>query len=213
MKHILIIAAVVFAMVSCTNDDYLIDGGISNGNVNMTTMAFLKSHYQLDTLALLIEKAGMEAQVNGATTLFAPNNLCIRNYVSAVLTYMRKTNPLATFTVNDIPKDTLTKYMGGYIFDGLIKREDMTQEGTILTSINGMQRMISLEPNTTTYASYTAAPVYFVYYTYKVGATWDLWNVVVDDIKISVKTSNLISTNGVIHVLQGSHTLFNYKAP
>jgi hypothetical protein len=213
MKHILIIAAFAFVMTSCSNDDYLIDGGISNGNVGKTTLEFLKSHYQLDTFAILIEKAGMAAQVNGATTLFAPNNLSVRNYINAVLTWKRKTDPLATYTINDIPVDTLTKYMGGYIFDGKIKREDMSQEGTIYTGINGMERRISLEPNTTTYASFTADPVYFVYYTYKKGLTWDLWNVVVDDIKISVRTSNLISTNGVIHILQGSHVLFNYIAP
>ena len=112
MKKIILILAVVLGITSCSQDDYLVDGGLSDGNLGVSTMEFLKSHYQLDTLAILIEKAGLVDQVNATSTLIAPNNLAIRSYVKRVLAEMQKTDPQAKFTFNDISVDTLHKYMG-----------------------------------------------------------------------------------------------------
>lgn len=209
MKQILFILAAMIALVSCEENDYLIDGGISDNHVGVSTMAFLRSHDQLDTLAMLIEKAGLDDEVDATSTLFAPNNLSIRLYVNRVLTEMRKIDPQAVFTVNDIPVDTLTKYMGAYIFGQKITREDMTQEGVIYTAVNGDLRRISLEPSSD-YSSQLAIKPEYVYYTTKAGTDWDPWDDHDDDYKVIVRTSNLISTNGVIHVLQGTHVLFNY---
>lgn len=210
MKQIIIILTLIMTLASCERETYLIDGGLSDPNVGTTTMNFLKSHPQLDTLALLLEKAGFDEDANGAVTLFAPNNLSIRNYVNAVLSQMREIDPLAVYTVNDIPVDTLTKYLGAYIIPSEIRREDMTKEGAIYTAIDGSERRISLEPSLTDYANNLSDPPKYVYYTYKVGTDWDAWDDHNDDMKVPVRTSNLISTNGVIHVLQGTHILFNY---
>lgn len=212
MKKIILILVVVLgiSITSCTQDDYLVDGGLSDGNVGVSTMEFLKSHYQLDTLAIMIERAGMADKVNGTSTLIAPNNLAIKSYVKRVLAEMQKIDPQAKFTFDDISVDTLHKYMGDYIFPEMIRREDMVKEGKIYTAINGTQRRISLEP-TDQYSDQLSEFPEYVYYTYKVGAAWDEWDKINDDIRVQVRTSNLISTNGVIHVLQGSHKLFNYS--
>ena len=212
MKKIIIILTAVVVLYSCDKDgNYLIDGGISSPVVGTTTMEFFKSHSQLDTLAILIEKAGMTDLVNGNNTIFAPNNLSIKNYVNAVLADMREIDPQAEYTVNDIPLDTLTKYMGGYIFPGKIKRENMTKDqGKIYIAENGEERRISLEP-TDQYNNELDSKPEYVYFTYKQGDDWDEWDNIDDDDKVVVKTSNLISTNGVIHVLQGNHTLFNFE--
>ena len=210
MKRILYIIAVVLVLYSCEDNDYLVDGGVSSPRIGSTTFEYLKNHNQLDTLALLIEKAGLKDDVNGTTTLFAPNNLSIRNYVNKVLAEMRKLDPQAEFTVNDIPVDTLTKYLGGYIFNEKIKREDMVEEGKIYTATNGMDYKISLE-STTDYD--LGFYVWYVYFTFKEGDEWDESNDVSSeekDMKVQVRTSNLESVNGVIHVLQGNHILFNY---
>lgn len=210
MKRLILILTVVIGIASCSQDEYLVDGGLSDGNLKVSTMEFLKSHYQLDTLAILIERAGMADAVNGTSTLMAPNNLSIKNYVKRVLGEMQKVNPQAKFTFDDIPVDTLHKYMGDYIFPEIIKREDMVKEGKIYTAINGTQMRISLEPVEAYTGQLSEFPEY-VYFTYKIGDEWDEWNRIVDDIRVLVRTSNLISTNGVIHVLQGSHNLFNYN--
>ncbi|MGQ7868418.1 fasciclin domain-containing protein [Sunxiuqinia sp. sy24] len=213
MKKLILIVAVVFALFSCEQNDYLVDGGVSDAKVEMTTMEFIKSHPQLDTVAILIDRAGLADEVNGNSTLFVANNLSVRRYVDKVLTELRKEDPLAEYTINDIPTDTLTKYMGGYIFPERITRDDLVKEGAIYTAINGEQRRISLEPQLdgeTGYGDQLSSAPGYVYYTYKDGDEWDEWDNVTNDTRVIVRTSNIISTNGIIHVLQGSHTLFNF---
>ncbi|QDH79124.1 hypothetical protein FKX85_08785 [Echinicola soli] len=210
MKRYIYILAIAFGMMSCIQDDYLVDGGVSSPEIGTDTYTFLQSHPQLDTLALLIQRAGLIEEVNDENTLFAPNNLSIQRYVDEVLAEMREVDPEAVYTVNDIPTDTLEKYMGGYIFPGKITREDMSEGGEIMTAINGEQRRISLEPREEYTGQLSSFPEY-VFYTYKKGDEWDEWNRIVDDKLIRVRTSNLLSTNGVIHALQGNHTLFDYE--
>ncbi|QTD37347.1 hypothetical protein JL193_14780 [Polaribacter batillariae] len=211
MKNTWLVIIILISLYACSSEEQIIDGGLSNGNVNATTFDFLKSHKQLDTLAILIEKAGLKDKVNEQTTLFAANNTSINRYVNSVLSKMRQTDPEATFTVDDIHVDTLKKYMGSYIFNVKIKRENMTKEGSILTSSNGEKRRISLEP-VDKYNNYLESRPEYVYYTYKGGDTWEDWDDVnSDDESVLVRTSNITTLNGVVHVLQGTHVLFNYK--
>ncbi len=211
MKRILILLAVVFALFACESDDYLNDGGGSDPNVDMTTYDFLKSHPELDTLALIIEKGGFIDAVNSSSTVFAPNNLSIKYYVETILAELREDDAEAEFTVDDIPVDTLKKYLPGYIFDGVIRRDDLTAEGDIYTAIDGSERKLSLE-EISTYDNQLSQSAEIVYYTFKNG-DWDELEIPGDiqDDAITVRTSNIQSTNGVVHVLQGGHTLFNYK--
>ncbi|WP_289054571.1 fasciclin domain-containing protein [Carboxylicivirga marina] len=211
MKKILLIIGVLVTLLSCEEGEYLIDGGISDPQLGMTTYDYLKSHHQLDTLALLIERGGFIDEVNGASTLFAPNNLSIKNYVEEILLEMLETDPDAEFTVDDIPVETIQAYLGAYIFPEILTRDDLTKEGVIYQAINGEERRLSLEPYEQYGDELSQKPEY-VYYTYKVGDDWDPWNGITDDKTVVVRTSNLISTNGVIHVLQGSHVLFNYES-
>lgn len=209
MKHTLLILIALFGLYSCS-DDYLVDGGVANENVGTTTFEFLKSHKQLDTLAILIEKADMINVVNAkSTTLFAPNNNSIKRYVNAILDKKRNIDPLATFTINDIPVSELKVMLGNYIFDEMIDRSKMVKEGKIYTTHSGEDRMISLQPVDAYNSQLDIFPEY-AYYIFKVGPDWDPIEKAVDDHKTVVRTSNLISTNGVIHVLQGDHMFSNY---
>ncbi|WP_316634021.1 fasciclin domain-containing protein [uncultured Flavobacterium sp.] len=208
MKYIVIII-VLFSMYSCTNDNYLIDGGLANQNVGMSTYDFLKSHKQLDTLALLIEKAGMIDVVNAkSTTLFAPNNLSIKNYIF----YMKGIEENPNYGINDIPVDDLKEMLGGYIFDQSLDRSKLVKEGKIYLAHNGEERGISLIPVEQYKDQLDQFPEYVVYSFKGLDNYWgtnpdDGSN---DDVHTIVRTSNLISTNGVIHVLQGSHHFSNY---
>jgi len=210
MKRIFILLAVVIGVYACDND-YLNDGGVSDPHVDMSTYDFLKSHPELDTLALLIERGGFVDAVNASSTLFAPNNNSINHYVNTVLAQLRQEDPNAEFTVDSIPVDTLQKYLGGYIFNELITRDDLDEEGQIYTAIDGEERKVSLEI-TSAYNNWLSKPAELVYYTFKNG-DWDDLDVPGDepDDKVTVRTSNILTTNGVVHVLQGNHTLFNYK--
>jgi hypothetical protein len=205
MKYIAIII-VLFSMYSCSNDDYLKDGGLANQNVGVSTYDFLKSNKQLDTLALLIQRADMIDVVNAkSTTLFAPNNLSIKQYIY----YMKDHEDNLDYGINDIPVEDLKVMLGGYIFDQSLDRSKLVKEGKVYLAHNGEERLLSLEPVEQYKDQLDQFPEY-VYYTFKGGAIWDPTDAIDDDVKTVVRTSNLISTNGVIHVLQGSHHFTNY---
>lgn len=209
MKYISIII-VLFSLYSCSNDDYLIDGGLADSNVGKSTYDFLKSHKQLDTLALLIEKAGMIDVVNAkSTTLFAPNNLSIKNYIY----YMRNIEENQDYGIDDIPVEDLKVMLGGYIFNQSLDRSKLVKEGKIYIANNGEEILLSLRPVDQYGDQLDEFPEY-VYYTFK--GEDDYWgdnpdeDGYNDDVNTVVRTSNLISTNGVIHVLQGTHSFSNY---
>jgi hypothetical protein len=213
MKHILILI-VLLGLYSCSND-YLVDGGLADQNVGMSTYDFLKSNKQLDTLAILIDRAKMIDVVNAkSTTLFAPNNLSIRIYVGEILRQKRKIDVTATFTINDIPEADLKVMLGGYIFNESLDRSKLVKQGKVYRAYNGEERLLSLEPVEQYKPQLDNFPEY-VYYTFKVGTDWDPTDAISDDVKEAdkktvVRTSNLLSTNGVIHVLQGDHIFSNY---
>jgi len=70
MKNTLILLMVLFSLYSCSNDDYLVDGGVADQHVGMSTYDFLKSNKQLDTLAILIERTGIIEVVHAKSTIF-----------------------------------------------------------------------------------------------------------------------------------------------
>ncbi|MFV8346308.1 fasciclin domain-containing protein [Flavobacterium sp. ZB4P13] len=215
MKNTILLLIVLFSLYSCSNDDYLVDGGVADSNVKMSTYDFLKSNKQLDTLALLIERADMIAAVNAkSTTLFAPNNSSIKRYVNYILVKKLKLDPQATFTVNDIPVADLKVMLGNYIFNETIDRSKLVKQGKIYKTLSGEERLLSLEP-VAQYAGQLDNFPEYVFYTFKGGAVWDPTDNISDDPlegdwKTVVRTSNLVSTNGIIHVLQGYHIFSNY---
>ena len=213
MKHLLILFT-LSCLYSCTSNDYLVDGGVANPNVGMSTYDFLKSNKQLDSLAILIKKADMIDVVNTkSTTLFAPNNLSIKRYIFLMREFL--SNP--SYSINDIPQTELKTMLGGYIFNQTLDRSKLFKQGKVYTTYNGEERLLSLEPRKDYVDQLDNYPEY-VYYTFKVGEKWDPVDKIENnsaeaDIKTVVRTSNIMSTNGVIHVLQGYHIFSNYKKP
>ena len=61
----------IFQLVfACENDDYLIDGGVSSNEVGTSTFNYLQSHAELDTFAILLERAGLANDIDATTTVF-----------------------------------------------------------------------------------------------------------------------------------------------
>jgi hypothetical protein len=217
MKYLSIFffGAILF-FASCSEDDYLIDGGISSANLNKTTYDFLSSNPLFDTLTLSIDKAGLKEVVNGDVTFFAVTNFSFKNYVDAMTTRGRAyyNNPNYVYAYDSIPVQILRDSLSMYIFPGKIQRKDLRKEGDLFTNIIGTQLRISLEPQEDYKEQLTNSPEY-IYLTHKRGKYWDEWDAEISgnekDAKERIQTSGLISTNGIIHVLANTHVLFYYK--
>lgn len=214
MNKIIIFLLLMAVLFTACEEEYLIDGGIANPNVNMSTYDYLKTNPLFDTLVILIDKAGLKDKVNGAVTFMAPTDFSVKNYVNDVLSDMRVLDPLAKYTINDIPVDSLKK-LETYLLPGSITRDKLTKEGKEYTSLNGEKRKVSLEPRDT-YGDYLSEKPEFIFFHKKKGIQWDAFDetgleLEEKDITIQVRTSGIISTTGVIHVLQGDHKLLFFE--
>lgn len=210
MKYILLMV-LALAVFSCDRDNYLVDGGVSSPYVNATTYDYLTTNPLFDTLVMAIDKAGLKEMLDGETTLFALTNFSFTNYINIQLTNGRKINPNFTYTFDDIPMDVLRDSLSMYIFPGKIMRQDMRKEGDVFASMAGTRLRISLEPREDYTDQLSDNPEY-VFLTYKRGTSWDAWDAqgvatAEADTRERIQTSNLLSTNGVIHVMPNTHAL------
>lgn len=218
MKRIIIFSFIVLVFSACTNDDYLVDGGIANPNVNMTTYDYLRSNPLFDTLVMAIDIAGLQDEVNAAGTFYAPTNFAFNAYINDELNLRRRLNAEAVYTFDSIPVtefDSIRMYM----FTEYLTRDSLTREGRIYTSLSGKQFKLSKEPQSVYQDDLVITPEY-LYFINRVGDRFDSYDDTVNDNiasserddRILVQTSGIITTTGVVHVLHNNHTVFFHEA-
>mgnify|MGYP001231154242 CR=1 FL=1 len=203
---------------ACDKNDYINDGGVHDPHVNMTTYDFLASHPKFDSLVRIIDKAGLKDLVNSNITFFATTNWGVADYVSA-----KKQERIAevgdeniSFSIDDLDPVELSDSLKIYMFEGQIGREQLTTEGAYYESLFGPMdntRILLGLRRTRDYSGYVDY-VDYLYYT-KVVGTRDSeepnQNAIpeeLQDTRVDVQTSGIITTTGILHVLHGSHRLF-----
>lgn len=200
----------------CKKDGYLIDGGVHNPKVEMTTYDYLKSKAVFDTLVILIDKAGLKETINGDVTFFAPTDFCIANYINAKRGDRLGIDPFSNWTFDSIPAQTLRDSLKLYIIPGKINRRDMTKEGEIYSTLLGDKFQVALIPVDDQYAKLVKTWPQYVFYTKIVGAGLDDPDSKIPplpaelDIRYICQTSGIETNTGVLHVLKNSHTLFYF---
>lgn len=211
---ILFIAAFAYLFFGCEKDNYLIDGGVHNPKVDMTTYDYLKTKAVFDTLVMLIDKAGLKETINGDVTFFAPTDFSVVNYVTAKRGDMLGRNPFSNFRLDSIPMATLRDSLKMYIIPGKINRSDMTKEGKTYTTLMGNKVHIALVPVQDGYTSIVTTWPQYVFFTKIVGAGLDVPGTVPPakelDIRNVCQTSGIITNTGILHVIENSHTMFYF---
>lgn len=211
---ILLIGVLAFIFFGCEKKGYLIDGGVHNPNVDMTTYDYLKTNRVFDTLVILIDKAGLKETINGDVTFFAPTDFSIVNYVTAKRGDMLGINPFSNFRLDSIPKATLRDTLKMYIIPGKINRSDMTKEGKIYTTLMGNKVHIALVPVQDAYVNIVTTWPQYVFFTKVVGAGLDVPGTIPPpselDIRNVCQTSGIITNTGILHVIENSHTMFYF---
>ena len=209
----------ILGMSACKKNSYVNDGGVSKANVNMTTYDYLKSNPTFSSLAHLIDRAGLKDSVNGNITFFAVTNYGVDEYVSAKKEQrvIALNDENITYTIDSIPVSYFRDSLLTYMFDGKITRDNLTITGKLYNSLLGpipnVSYEIKLRRVTDQYTSYLDH-VDYVNFTKVVGSRDDL---VLDpttipdaekDISYDCQTSGIITTTGIVHVLDGYHRLF-----
>jgi len=203
--------------VSCSKDDYAIGGDLHNANLNLSAYDFLKSKPLFDTVALLIDKAGMKEEVNQTGTFFAPTDYAVMNYINKRNGEVRETDENLRYTVDTLIKYDLQSFKDSvrmYLIPEVLNRDGLTSEGKVYSTRLANKVKLSLEDSNDYTDNVSTKPKY-VYYTYIVADLDDPNdNSIPDEVrdqKVHIQTSGLLSTNGVVHVLNNSHILFFRK--
>jgi len=216
----------VFLIASCKKDGYKNDGGVSNPRVNMTTYDFLKSKPQFDSLVRIIDRAGLKDVVNSNITFFVTTNYGIVPYVAAKK-YKKSVetgNENFDFGIKDIPAKELSDSLKTYMFAGKINRDQITLGGKLYDSLLGPIPAKPGNPNSAIkylikfrrafdYGSYVDH-VDYVDYIRVTGSRDDQQldpSTIPDaekDLAVDCQTSGIITTTGIVHVLDGYHRLF-----
>lgn len=228
LTRLVMLCTVVVLLAACKKD-YITGGSVEDINKykNTTTYDVLKSSPLYDTLVQLIDTAGLKNKINEEGTFFAPSDYSIFNYLYQRTLYVQATvNANSKFALDSLfyylrnningTKDSLLMY--------LIKKpllhNSLTDVGALyLTALTGDTAIVSYEytkDKTLGYNSVVSGIPQVVYFT----QLWDHYNLSPSNpagdvpntigVHTLVKTSCIITKNGVMNALDNSHTLFFY---
>ena len=190
---------------------YFIDGGLANSNVGMSSFAFLAQHPDLDSIALLIEKAGLKDTVENLNiTLFTPTNRGLLKYLRS----KSDSNPDSVFTT--LTQQEARNMIAPYIVFGSFNRDQMNFEGTLVKCLADTGTVLHtgalLVPLRGLLPPITSIPAH-VYFSKTKGSGIDPYPLPTGfskgerDLLFLCQTSGIITTNGVIHALRNGETI------
>jgi hypothetical protein len=236
-KAILLIAAPLLILASCSkNKDYIIGGKANPTNkVDMSTFDFLKSFDATTETARLFERAGMTGEINGDVTLVAPSNFAVNRYLRRKNNQALRLDPHAVpMTVEDIPVEDLQQ-LKMYIVDSKYWSANIPAEGIILPTHEpgDTVRLYTATSNTEPgaawdgggepgqgyqYSNFMQTEPTKVYVHFKRGDNWELdpnervslgYDNPECDQVYEMYISDVITTTGVVHVIYSGD--YNYS--
>lgn len=230
------IAATVLlcTMIASCSDDYIIGGDVNETNVvNMNTFDYLKGQAETKVVAELFERAGLKDVINRQDiTIIAPNEWSVNRYLRRRYNQELRVDPtIDPLTIDDISQTDLLQ-MGMYIIPGFFDRETVPEEGLIVTAYDGSKIYIAydevnMDPGSA--GDYAYQYSYFMqqvprvlHVHFKRGNNWE-WttserssltkyydNPECDHV-YRVYVSDVITTNGVVHILyQGDYNFSDH---
>lgn len=209
-KSIIAICFVSIFFIYGCKDAYFTDGGVPTdeaGVLNLSTMKYLESQpAKFDTLVILIKLAGLEAEINkSGNTFMAPQNYSIHNYFK--LLYPDETKWPSLSQLSDEEKKDITQILKNYIIPGKeIERIGLSPAYSFTTTGGGKKARFNLiREDYLGNVNMGAAYIVFALDTSKDGSTVERYQ------PVTVVTSGLRSTNGIIHILDSNTHIFGFN--
>jgi hypothetical protein len=206
---IAILLATVFFTCGCS-DEYFTDGGTlddQTGVLNVSTMNYLESQTgKFDTLVTLIKLCGLEAEVNkSGNTFLAPQDYSIHNYFKLLYPEENKWPALSALSIEE--KAEITEILRNYIIpDKKIERSGLSPAYSYVTTQGGKKARFNLtREDYLGNVNMGAAYVVFALDISATGSTVERYQAV------TVATSGLRSTNGIVHVLDSNTHIFGFN--
>ncbi|HEY8958263.1 fasciclin domain-containing protein [Chitinophaga sp.] len=140
MKIIHLLLGSLLILAACKKDKYLVDqGGTDRERIRkMSSYDFLKESKALDTVVLLIDRAGMKDEINGNITFFPPTNSGVNNFLAQQTRALQRkyNNENLKFTLDSLTTDSIKFFMRRHIFKGVIDKSALGYTRKSFTNIN-----------------------------------------------------------------------------
>lgn len=203
MKKIITVFIFTLALLTSCQDEYYFDGGLSDGELNMTTYDFLKSRPdQFEKLVLIIDKNELKDTINSAnSTFFVPKDKSIERYLE-----FATWDDIQFLKLSDEQFIILGELLKSYIIPKKLPRSSIIAEGKEYENILGETVEVSFQQN-----PYNGVPGYGPKYV--LFSRYVITEVAEDELvttksTATVSTSDLVSTNGIVHVLLETTHIF-----
>jgi hypothetical protein len=221
--------SIAVGFTACDKKDHIVGGEAQDVNMfkNTSTYDMLRGNYSFDTLMQVIDAAGLKDAVNAqGSSFFAPQDLSIYKYLNARTLLVQALydknkkfglDSLLYYVSNNVngTRDSLKLYM----INKPLTYNSMTAVGTVYeTQLPGDTAIVSYEETRDENLGYTPTVstiprlVYFthLWYHYDVTPATPASDVPSSKgVRTLVKTSGIVTQNGVVHALDpASHTLF-----
>lgn len=218
-RSFLLLAFLVIAGLSaCQKEkDYYLDSGLANPYFKGTVTDYLKAKpFYFDSVSLVVKLAGMDSILtNDSVTFFAPTDRSILRLIKETNNELYALRYDTIQTLQDIPATIWRKYLSRYVFHGLNKLKDypqidydliLTYPGQGYLSWDGTPMNIGVvynDDNGVKYVGYRQLSIaYIPDVSNPVLGTW---------IIAFVASCNILTDNGVVHVLSDEHTYFGFS--
>jgi hypothetical protein len=197
----------ILFIIGCS-DDYFADGGLitnQGSSATLSTFDYLKSEKQsFDTLTTLIQLCGLESAVNSkGNTFFAPRDYSIHNYFKLIYPNP-DTRPASLATIPQADLNEITEILKNYIIPNEeIVRSKLTTAYSYQTTYAGRKARFNLFKQD--YLGNVGLGAQSVVFSLNMSAPGGKERYQ----SVQVISSDLKTTNGIVHVLNSDSHIFN----
>jgi hypothetical protein len=200
----------VLFMAGC-KDSYFADGGNlpadESGKLNVSTMDYLTSHgAQFDTLARLIKLTGLETAVNAkGNTFLAPRDYSIHNFFKLLYPDPEK-RPATLEAIPPAEMALIKQILEEYIIpDNEIVRSKLATTYSYATTYGGKKARFNIV--TDDYLGNVNMGAKYIIFSLNTSPAGqkEIYQ------SVQVATADLLSTNGVVHVLTSDAHIFGFN--
>lgn len=237
MKKFFVIIALAFAALSCSKTTDIVGGTINpSERTDVTTFEFLMENEETQIVAQLFEAAGMKDIINGEVTLVAPSKYSVNRFIRRMNSANNREADAPRYTIEDLLQDdVLLQKMGMYVFPGIYGLDNLTEKGTMLTSVDGSQEIILTLDETNTdpgpaydggkaagagfqYSNFLEKSPKLIHVLFKRGENWETEFLARDKLGLDnaecdhhyrMYVSNVRTKNGMVHIVYSGDTSFN----
>lgn len=198
---------------ACKKDDHFIGGSLSKDHTNLTTYDYLKANADFDTLILLIDKAGLKETINSDVTFVAPTDYSIKLFLASRTRVLQAAtnNENIKYTIDSIKAPELRDSLLAYVFNGKIVRTDLSLEAQVYKNKVGEDFAFKLVkgPYSGVFAAGTTLMALVkVINGLDPNPRPDEFPDADKDMEYTLQTTGIITTTGVLHVLQNNHVFY-----